>query len=145
MAIVEDEAESARMTGSFGVNKFASASLNTNSISFSGEPGTEVMTGLFISYEANHPIEVGARASVFVGEEVPSFTLQPGDFCIDDDTSMGSPESGLPLLTLSSSRQIFADELMGSGQIQIYVFVSIPDPFLDQDYEGNMVFDIRSR
>ncbi len=141
--IVEDEAESDRMVITFAVNDFESASLTSNSISFAGEPGSEAVSTLSLYYQANHAIEIGARSTAFVGREVPSFTLEPEDFSIDDDGDSGVPESGRPKLGLSSTRQVFADQLEGSGQIDIYVFVSIPDPFLDQDYEGMIVFDTR--
>jgi hypothetical protein len=144
VAIVEDEAESSRRTLNFGINEFASASLDSSSIDFAGNPGSESMTSVTMSYDANHPVQVGARSSIFTGVEVSSFTLQPGDFTVDDDDSTSSPETGRSKLTLSSSRQVFIDDLQGSGQLEIYIFVSIPDPFYDQDYQGNLVFDMRS-
>jgi hypothetical protein len=145
LATVEDEAESDRITTTFGINEFASASLDSASINFAGDPGSEAMTSVTMRYDTNHPVEVGARSSEFVGTEVTSFTLQPGDFTVDDDSSSSSPETGRPKLVLSESRGIFIDDIQGSGQVEVYIFVSIPDPFYDQDYQGKLVFDVRSR
>ncbi len=145
VAIVEDEAKSERKTMSFIVNRFTSFSLSTNSLHLAGQPGSVAVTSLKINYSSNNAVEVGARATTFVGKEVPSFTLKPEDFTIDDDPSTEAPDTGSPMLTLSSTRQVFVGRLEGSGQLDVWVFVKIPSSFLDQEYEGNLIFDARSR
>ena len=140
---VEDEAQSASRTLSFTVNGFASFSLSSQSLEVSGDPGTVASSSLQVSYACNVPISIGVRGTTFVGKQVSSFKLEPGDVMVDDDPSAGSPETGRPILVLSSSRQVLIDRLEGSGQIALYIFVKIPDPFLDQDYQGNLIFDAR--
>jgi hypothetical protein len=143
-ATVADEAETDNIQRGFTVTKYLSASLSTTQVSLLGAPGTTVATEVSAIYTCNHPIELGARATDFVGVTDPSFSLGPERFSIDDDDSPDSPEEGLDMIQLSSSRQAFAGGLQGSGELPMFVFVSIPDPFLDQDYQGHLIFDVRS-
>jgi len=140
---VQDEAESDQAIKAFIVNRYASASLTTDYLDFSGQPGGEAQTSVGISYEANYPLEVGVRSTTFVGVDDPSFTVPPEAFRVDDDPSSGQAESGREIIRLSGTRQVFAENLEGSGELTVYIFVDIPDPFLDQDYQGHLIFDVK--
>jgi len=72
--------------------------------------------------------------------------LKPSAFIIDDDPDLSAPtELGAKSLTLSESRQSFLTLLPAKdGRVQAYLFIRIPDPFLDQNYLGQVLFDIAS-
>jgi len=143
VAIVEDEAESSSRITSVTVTTFVSFGLSSQSITVSGQPGKVASTGLRASYACNTQIQIGVRCTTFVGKQDPAYKLAPNDFMVDDDPSPGVPESGRPILTLSSTRQVFIDRLEGAGQMDLYIFIKIPETFKDQDYEGNLIFDAR--
>ncbi len=140
---VSDEEKEANLTRRFTINRYLYLGLSTSYLPIEGAPGGESRSDLVLTYRSNHLFKVEVGSTTFVGKENPSFTLNPEDFTLDDDESTAPPEVGKPLLILSPQNQRFLDGLSGHGEVQIFVFVAIPDQFLDQDYQGSIYFDAR--
>jgi len=137
--LARDEERSGTRRESFSVNEFTSVSLGTTSVSFSGAPGSTVPAvenPFQIQYLSNHPFELGVRATTFVGDRSPEFVIEPGAFSVST-----SPETSGS--SLSPTREVLLESGPGEGEIGLYIFVSVPDPFLDQDYSGKIIFDLR--
>jgi hypothetical protein len=70
--------------------------------------------------------------------------INPSSFAVDDDPAHSeAQETGQAEVTLSTQRKdVLAGLPIGSGSRNLYIFVSIPEPFLDQDYGGAMNFEL---
>ena len=56
-----------------------------------------------------------------------------------------SPEMGVNRLTLMASSQDFYTSLPeGTHTLTVYVFIEIPEPFLDQEYLGTLALEAYS-
>jgi len=137
---VADENSTARMETSLRVNEFIQLWMSSGSLSLSGEPGGVVVSPLNLSYVTNHEIEIDMSCTEFRGTEYPDIRLQPADFTVDDDPSLEEPDVGWAPVVLSSSRRLIRPSIIGRGYLMLYVTVSIPSPFMDQDYEGRLIF-----
>jgi len=118
-------------------------------ITFSGSPGSLVQADqnpILIRYGSNGNCDLGCWATSFSGTRRPEIVLKSSAFTIDDDPDPSAPtDPGAKSLTLSQSRQPFVTLLPAKeGRLQAYLFIRIPDPFLDQDYTGQLFFDIAS-
>jgi len=141
---VEDEADEASSTTYIEVNAFAQIGIAGGAVQLSGPPGGQVSSPVNLSYATNYVLDLGAWATPFVGKESPEYTLGPENFVIDDDPSTSPPEEGIDLVRLSSTRRPVVSGIRGRGSLVLYVFVDIPEPFMDQDYEGRLVIDVRA-
>jgi hypothetical protein len=144
-----DEEESARVETGFRVSQYGSLYLGSSTLSFSGQPGTLVsaeQNPIELRYTCNYRAKIRCWATEFTGVENGGMVLGPSSFSVDDDDDPGGHEEGSSFLTLRSQRQVFAEGL-GPGEdssMSVYLYVSIPDPFYDQDYSGNIYFDMGS-
>ncbi len=138
---VEDEENSVEGGTTFTVNRYISIGAGATTISFSGSPGSSVPAKenpIELNYLANHPFEVGGRATTFTGRRVSSFTLGPERFRV---SRSASGDGGV---SMSLERKVLLEGVgSGEGAISYHIFVSIPEPFLDQDYAGVLTFDFK--
>jgi len=144
-----DEEESDRGETRFPVSKYGSLYLDSSSLSFSGQPGTLASADqnpIELRYTSNYQARIRCWATDFIGVENGDMVLAPSSFSVDDDADPGGQEEGLPFLTLEAQRQIFADGLSPAedSSISVYLYISIPDTFYDQDYAGSIYFDMGS-
>jgi len=141
---VVDETDGDSHTAYVEVNGFAQIGISGGAVQLSGPPGGQVSSPLNLSYVTNYVLDLGAWATTFVGKESPEYALGPENFFIDDDPSTSPPEEGIDPVRLSSTRRPVVSGIQGRGSLLLYVFVDIPEPFMDQDYEGRLVIDVRA-
>ncbi len=149
VATAQDESENGRAAGTFAVNAYTSMFLQATKVTFSGSPGSLVRADqnpIVLRYASNGNCDLGCWATTFSGTRRPEIVLKPSSFTIDDDPDPTAPaDPGARSLTLSEARQSFVALLPAKdGQLQVYLFIRIPDPFLDQDYAGQVFLDMAS-
>jgi hypothetical protein len=90
-------------------------------------------------------VDIGCWATTFTGSEIQDFTLEPSAFTIDDDRYLSEGvETGMSPVQLSDTRKALMPSLplASDSEIQLYLFIDVPDPFYDQDYAGKVVIDM---
>jgi len=146
---IRDEANLSELPTTFEVTGFISLTIDASEITFSGSPSETVQSDqnpILLNYSTNQEGGISCYCTDFVGATDPNLVIPASNFMIDDDPDpFEDVETGRAVLTLSQSRQDICDPLEpGSGTRNAYVFITIPEPFLDQDYIGTFAFEMHS-
>jgi len=146
---VEDEANLTQSSRALEVTSFVSLTIDASQITFSGSPGQVVAANqnpILVNYASNHIVNLACSCTQFIGVLDSHFVIDPSSFSVDDDpVHSQAQETGQAEVTLSTQRlDILVGLPIGTGSRNLYVFVSIPEPFLDQDYRGTMNFELSS-
>ncbi len=139
-AIVSDEEASSEMVTMFWVNSYVSIAIARRSdLNISILPGAVQgpTTVLALFYTSNQKVDLLARATPFVGAQDSSFKLESSAFSL-------SIEGGEPISLSAESRPILQGLKSGrNAEARLLLSVTIPHPFLDQDYEGVITLTLR--
>ncbi len=146
-ATVTDEENQSTALSTFDVTGFISLNVEDSQITFSGSPGDTVpadQNPIRMTYTSNRYCKIGCWCTGFVGSEVDTVVIDPSSFSIDDDPyHEETQETGMSPVILSGNRvEIYSGLSPGQEDEEVYVFIDIPQAFLDQDYLGTLSFQI---